>query len=297
MIEAKERGSGDVKKDWEPRLIEARHLGQHARTGAMTGITADGIVCGRLVRRLPEAERWDQTGWQDLQGVPWDLRPTGMPVPEVDVEAQSGAAEAERRERRWQSPRERAESVRSRDEAPRGGLQEERAAAAPASASDAAETEPPAKRTRARGTPAREFYVVRKDVNRFGPTARCPGCADVSRGVSVKHAHNDECRNRIAKLLMDDGAQRVESFFDRARVREETNTGGAVSSSGAATVVTDAQTVKRKAEETVETDAQAKKRQTAVTPVPQSETEQRSVVPSEVPQDTRSSLKTWRSVS
>ena len=36
----------------------------------MTGITADGIVCGRLGRRLPEAERWDQTGWQDLKGVP-----------------------------------------------------------------------------------------------------------------------------------------------------------------------------------------------------------------------------------
>ena len=67
------------------------------------------------------------------------------------------------------------------------------------------------------------------------------------------------------------------------------------------TVVTDAQTMKRKAEETVETDAQSKKRQRAVTPVPQvhvggsgssrSETEQRVVVPSEVPQDTRSSIE------
>ena len=166
----------------------------------------------------------------------------------------------------------RAESVKSRDEARRGGVQEERAAAAPASASDAAETEPSAKRTRRGDTRARAFPVVRKDVNKFGPTARCPGCADVSRGV-----------------------------FDRARVREETSTGGAVSSSGAATAVTDAQTVKRKAEETVENDAQAKKRQTAVTPVPQvhvgassssrSETVQRVVVPSQVPQDTRSSTE------
>ena len=118
MKEAKEREAGAVKRDWEPRLIEARYLGQHARTGAMIGITADGIVCGRLGRRLPEAERWDQTGWQDLKGVPWDLRPTGVPAPEVDVEAQPGAAEAERRERRWQRPRERAEPVRPRDEAP-----------------------------------------------------------------------------------------------------------------------------------------------------------------------------------
>ena len=44
--------------------------------------------------------------------------------------------------------RGKEESVRPRDEAPRGGVQEERAAAAPASASDAAETEPSAKRTR-----------------------------------------------------------------------------------------------------------------------------------------------------
>ena len=45
MKEAMERASGAVKRDWEPRLIEARYLGQHARTGAMMGITADGIVC------------------------------------------------------------------------------------------------------------------------------------------------------------------------------------------------------------------------------------------------------------
>ena len=84
MKEAKERTSGAVKRHWEPRLIEARYLGQHARTGAMIRITTDGIVCGRLGRRLPEAERWDQTGWQDLKGVPWDLRPTGVPAPEID---------------------------------------------------------------------------------------------------------------------------------------------------------------------------------------------------------------------
>ena len=50
MKEAKERASGAVKRDWEPRLIEARYLGQHARTGAMIGITTNGIVCGRLGR-------------------------------------------------------------------------------------------------------------------------------------------------------------------------------------------------------------------------------------------------------
>ena len=142
----------------------------------------------------------------------------------------------------------------------------------------------------------------------FGPTARCPACADTTKGISGRHAHNDECRDRVGKLLMDEGAQRVESYFERARVREETGSGGTATSSGSATVVTHAQTSKRKADdETVETDTQSKKRQTAdaamprvqvggssgsgsaaVSPVP---TEQRVVVPPEVPQDTRNSIE------
>ena len=48
----------------------------------MTGVTADGIVSGRL-------GRWDQTGWQDVKGVPWDL-PTGVSVSAVDVEGHPG---------------------------------------------------------------------------------------------------------------------------------------------------------------------------------------------------------------
>ena len=70
MKEAKERGPGAVKKDWEPRLREARYMGQHARTCAIIGIIAEGIVPGRLGRRLPEAEHWDQTGCQDLKKMP-----------------------------------------------------------------------------------------------------------------------------------------------------------------------------------------------------------------------------------
>ena len=124
MKEAKERASGAVKRDWEPRLIEARYLGQHARTGAMIGSTTDGIVCGRLGRRLPEAERWDQTGWQDLKGVPWDWRPTGLLEPEVDVEAQPGAAEAERRVRVAAATRETRTSQAQRRNAPRRSARE-----------------------------------------------------------------------------------------------------------------------------------------------------------------------------
>ena len=158
--------------------------------------------------------------------------------------------------------RERAMPTRPRDEGAlhQGGVQEksvrfEESAAAPASASDAAETVQPTKR-------AREFHALRKHVEKFGQTASCPGCADASLGISGRHAHNDECRNRFVKLLMDEGSQRVESYFDRARVQGE-------ASSGSATVVMDAQSAKSKADETVEMDAQTKKRQTAVSPASQ----------------------------
>ena len=43
MKEAKERASGVVKRDWEPRLID---LGQHARTGAMVSLHTELFVEG-----------------------------------------------------------------------------------------------------------------------------------------------------------------------------------------------------------------------------------------------------------
>ena len=91
LKESRERGT--TKRDWEPRLIEARFVGQHARTGAMLGLTADGVIYGRLGRRLPAEERWSLEGWDSLKGLPWDLRPTGRAKPEVVVEAQTGGAE------------------------------------------------------------------------------------------------------------------------------------------------------------------------------------------------------------
>ena len=52
MKEAKERASGAVKRDWEPRLIEARYLGQHARTGAMIGFKLQQNVGIRQVGKI-----------------------------------------------------------------------------------------------------------------------------------------------------------------------------------------------------------------------------------------------------
>ena len=131
----------------------------------------------------PEAERWDQSGWQDPKGVPWGLRPTGVPAPEVDVEAQPGAAEGERRERRWQNkPREKEQCHQDREMKWRLPKEECKR--------EEQQRHQHHKRTR-------EFYVVRKDVDKFGQTAGCPGCADASLGISGRHPHNDESRNEV----------------------------------------------------------------------------------------------------
>ena len=89
--------------------------------------------------------------------------------------------------------------VRASDEAPEEGARERRVrfeepTVAPASASETTETERSSKRTRGSDTQARYFYVVKRDVIRLGPTPRCPGSADVLKGTSAKHPHNDECR-------------------------------------------------------------------------------------------------------
>ena len=52
-------------------------VGQHARTGAMIGLKPDGVITGRLGRKLSESDRWIVEGRSDLRGAPWDLRPAG----------------------------------------------------------------------------------------------------------------------------------------------------------------------------------------------------------------------------
>ena len=116
------------------------------------------------------------------------------------------------------------------------------ASSAPASGADANEDDGiQSKRTRGKDTRGREFYVTKKDVERFGRQQ------DVQH-VRTQHAHNDECRDRIGKLLMDEGAQRIQSYFERARVREKTSS-GAATRSGFGTDTTDSQTAKRKGDD------------------------------------------------
>ena len=57
----------------------------------------------------------------------------------------------------------------------------------------------------------RRMYIKRKDVEKFGMTPGCPGCASIAKRTTTM-AHNDKCRERIQKCLEEtiEGAERVE---------------------------------------------------------------------------------------
>ena len=78
--EAKER-IGVPKRDWEPRLISVRYMGHHARTGSIIGLTSEGVKWGESSRRLPYEDRWSHEGWDELRGLPWDMKPQRREAP------------------------------------------------------------------------------------------------------------------------------------------------------------------------------------------------------------------------
>ena len=74
MKAAYDRSSGP-KRDWQARMIPVRYVGHHARTGAVMGLTSEGVKFGTGVSRLAASERWSTEGLEELRGLPWDLQP------------------------------------------------------------------------------------------------------------------------------------------------------------------------------------------------------------------------------
>ena len=58
----------------------------------------------------------------------------------------------------------------------------------------------------------RQFYVLRKDIEKFGFTQSCSGCMAIAKKYKVKPPHSEACRLRIQEKLKetDEGASRVE---------------------------------------------------------------------------------------
>ena len=70
--------------------------------------------------------------------------------------------------------------------------------------SAAVRDDPPLQRVVTADRVERKLYVVKKDIEKFGATDGCPGCACIAIGGKAMVQHNDECRTRIEELLQQE---------------------------------------------------------------------------------------------
>lgn len=141
MLRLAEEKSGAKTRDWKPRLSAVRFVGYHSRTGALLGLTREGLKIGFQVSRLPASERWLIDGWSELLGLPWEVAPRARAVPKPLSDEQ-------------------------RPELPE----------AAATAGDRALVVPPAKDKEEVIPNLKGFSVRKEDIaaGRFGPTPGCP---------------------------------------------------------------------------------------------------------------------------
>ena len=76
MIPKEERRKGPKMR---PRFNHGIWVGINEHTGEYIVMTPDGIKRTRTIRRIPEADRWDQAFMKGCKGTPWDTAGADMP--------------------------------------------------------------------------------------------------------------------------------------------------------------------------------------------------------------------------
>ena len=63
----------------------------------------------------------------------------------------------------------------------------------------------------------RRFYVLSADIEVYGHTAGCPGCAALASHGEATKPHHDECRERIRTIIerTSTGKARMNAYIDR----------------------------------------------------------------------------------
>jgi len=64
-------------------LKDGRYIGHHGRTGSLLLMTSEGVKRGVGFRRMPEADRWDPSQWDQLKGIPWEFNAPRPSVPRL----------------------------------------------------------------------------------------------------------------------------------------------------------------------------------------------------------------------
>ena len=71
FIKPAQERSGRPKRDWQPRMTEARFVGHHSRTQSIIGLTPDGVVYGHCAKSLPREDDFqlpDGIDYKDYHG-------------------------------------------------------------------------------------------------------------------------------------------------------------------------------------------------------------------------------------
>ena len=182
---------------YQPKMVEGRYLGHHTRTGACVAITKEGVIHASGIRRLPEDQKWIREGWSDLRGLPWDVKTRSK-----------------------------------KDGEPTGEDSEIQGSDKPIAEGEDAKplVLPMMLPAQIKEKETRGFYVLKADVDKYGPTGGCPGCAMVmitgkthSEDGSVV-PHNDTCRERMLRMMLEDSERkdRALAFQKRQRLAEVT---------------------------------------------------------------------------
>ncbi|CAK9113821.1 unnamed protein product [Durusdinium trenchii] len=193
--------AGKGKKSDASKMKEARFLGCHNRFGSVLGMTKEGVLVGTGFHTVAEGEKWGPLEL-DLKGAPWDVRAYVRRLPDEPIPAPSTPAVVV-----VPSTPMAAQGLPGdaglTSSAPRA---EEEAPAATTEAEVGGPSTSPQTPTATRAWPVRREHLVK-----FGRTAECPGCLSILKGAGFQQvAHNEACRSRIKKRLVEEQQAKAE---------------------------------------------------------------------------------------
>ena len=175
----------DKMEKLNPRWEYGIFVGIKAVSGELWVATKSGVRAVRSVRRIAAEDRWKAENKDWVQHVPWNK---GDEDANADGEIPEGPTV----------------------EVPRGEGQS-------AGASGSGD-QPRIIVVNTRQAAPREFYIQKKDLERFGHTRGCAGCRTMVQG-GTRQAHTTECRERFRRLMQDEG--KVQKTQEKRKDYEE----------------------------------------------------------------------------
>eukprot|EP00973_Karenia_brevis_P075571 10498545-Karenia_brevis.AAC.1 len=159
--------------------------------------TSKGAIRCRAIAPLEKKKKYDKARLEEMKGTPWQPVP-GKRSNRIPTQILEGSEEEEQEE---QNAEEEDQEFKVQVE-----IEE-----------DEGIPKPKRPEFEDRGDDIRGMYVRREDVNDFGPTPGCNGCRAIVNKWSSHMGHNNDCRQKMRRRLMEreEGRRRVEEADER----------------------------------------------------------------------------------